>query len=298
MRLMIVGSKGQLGTELIRLLNEGRSVLGAIPDVYDGAELIAVDINELNAADRTATIDAISELRPDIIFNCAAFTRVDDCEGMKDDAIKGNAIAPRNLAEAAELVNAKLIHISTDYVFDGNAKEPYTEADPAIPVTAYGKSKLLGEKYVSDFCSRYFIVRTAWLYGRTGKNFVKTMINLCSERDSIKVVNDQWGCPTNAEDLAHHLLIIAVTEEYGIYHCVGNGTTSWYGFTREIARHIHSQTRVKPCSTRDYPTPAKRPAYSVLSNSMLRLTVGDNMRKWDVALADYMKEYIEQNSKF
>ncbi len=121
------------------------------------------------------------------------------------------------------------------------------------------------------------------------------MINLCSERDSIKVVNDQWGCPTNAEDLAHHILQIALTEEYGIYHCVGNGQTSWYGFTCEIARHLHSRTIVKPCSTRDYPTPAKRPAYSVLSNGMLRLTIGDNMRKWDVALADYMREYIANN---
>ncbi len=295
MRIMIVGHKGQLGTELIRILTEGRSVLGEIPEIYDGAELVAVDMHELNAADREVTLTAITELQPDVIFNCAAFTRVDDCESMQDEALQGNAIVPRNLAQAAEAVGAKFMHISTDYVFDGSANEPYIEGSPTIPVTAYGKTKLLGEKYVSDFCSRYFIVRTAWLYGRTGKNFVKTMINLCTERDSINVVNDQWGCPTNAEDLAHHLLAVAVTEEYGLYHCVGNGNTTWYGFTCEIARHLSSTTRVRPCSSREYPTPAKRPAYSVLSNSMLRNTIGDKMRKWDVALADYMREYIETN---
>ncbi len=292
MRIMVVGSRGMLGTELIRILTEGRSVIGEIPEIYDGAELIAVDINELNASDRESTMAAILELSPDVIFNCAAFTRVDDCENMTDEALKGNAIAPRNLAEAAQAVGAKLLHVSTDYVFDGNASEPYIEAAPAVPNTAYGKTKLLGEKYVADFCKKYFIVRTAWLYGRTGKNFVKTMINLFGERQTINVVNDQWGCPTNAEDLAHHMLLIAVTEEYGIYHCVGNGTTSWYGFSCEIARHMHSAIKIKPCSSREYPTPAKRPGYSVLSNSMLRVTVGDGMRRWEVALADYMKEYI------
>ncbi len=152
MRIMIVGHRGQLGQELIRILNEGKSALGDIPQEYDGAELISVDMAELNAADREATIAAINELRPEIIFNCAAFTRVDDCEGMPDDAMRGNAIAPRNLAQAAQEIGAKLLHVSTDYVFDGKAKDPYTEAAPAIPVTSYGKSKLLGERYVADLC--------------------------------------------------------------------------------------------------------------------------------------------------
>ncbi len=295
MRILIVGHKGQLGSELMRILQLGSSVLGPIPEEYNGADLIAVDIDDLNIANRTRTLEFMNEHRPDIIFNCAAYTRVDDCEIHKDEAMAGNAIAPRNLAEAATAVGAKLLHISTDYVFDGKASDPYTEDSPTLPGTAYGRSKLLGERYVAEFCKQYFIVRTAWLYGRNGNNFVKTMIRLFNEREIIKVVNDQWGSPTNAEDLAHHMLMIAIGEEYGIYHCTNNGSTSWYGFSTAIARHLRSKTKIRPCSTKDYQTLAKRPGYSVLDNVMLSLTVGDNMRSWEAALDDYMKEYIEQN---
>ncbi len=295
MRILIVGHKGQLGSELIRILQTGTCALGAIPQEYDGADLIAVDIDDLNIANRTATLEFMNEHRPDIIINCAAYTRVDDCETHHDEAMAGNSLAPRNLAEAATAVGAKLIHVSTDYVFDGKASDPYTEDVPANPVTAYGRSKLLGEKYVSEFCKQYFIVRTAWLYGRNGNNFVKTMIRLFNEREIIKVVNDQWGSPTNAEDLAYHMLLIALTEQYGIYHCTNNGSTNWYGFSCAIAKHLRSTTKIRPCSSKEYQTLAKRPKYSVLENTMLKLTVGDYMRSWEAALNDYMKEYIEQN---
>ncbi len=295
MRFLIVGHKGQLGSELLRILKEGTCALGDIPQEYDGADLIAVDLDDLDVSNRSATLEFMNEHRPDVIFNCAAYTRVDDCETNHADAMRGNAIAPRNLAEAAEAIGAKLLHISTDYVFDGKASDPYTEDVPAVPTTAYGRSKLLGEQYIAQFCKRYFIVRTAWLYGRNGNNFVKTMIRLFNEREIIKVVNDQWGSPTNAEDLAYHMLIIALGEEYGIYHCTNNGSTSWYGFSCAISKHLRSKTKIRPCSSKEYQTLAKRPKYSVLSNTMLTLTVGDHMRSWEEALDDYMKEYIEQN---
>ena len=210
---------------------------------------------------------------------------------------EGCAIGPRNLALACEKVNARLIHISTDYVFPGTANGGVALDECAVPapISAYGQTKLLGEQYVERFCRRHFIVRTAWLYSSYGKNFVKTMIRLGRTHDKITVVNDQLGNPTNAVDLAYHILKLAVSHDYGIYHCTGNGICSWYDFACAIMQGAGLSCKVEPVTSAEYaaanPASASRPAWSALENRMLRCTVGDEMRDWQDALKDFFANW-------
>lgn len=291
MKVLITGSKGQLGNELEKILASGISELGEIPILYKNTFVEGIDVGELDITQQDAVFAYVGRLKPDLIINCAAYTNVDGCETNPDDAFKVNALGARNLARAAENIGAKLIHVSTDYVFAGNGSQPYKEADVCDPQSVYGTTKYLGEQYVRDFCSRYFIVRTAWLYGYSGRNFVKTIMKAGRERGALKVVNDQVGNPTNAVDLAHHILKLAVTEEYGIYHCTGNGECSWYDFASKIIEYAGIKATVNPCLTDDYPSPTKRPAYSSLDHMMLRCTVGDEMRYWQDALKCFMENY-------
>ena len=292
MKVMITGSKGQLGNELQSIISSGRSEIGKIPEEYKDCEVIAVDIDLLDITDLSQTEKFVEKNRPDIIINCAAMTNVDGCETMKDVAFKVNGMGVRNLALAAKKVGAKLIHISTDYVFAGNGTTPYIEYDEINPQSVYGASKALGEKYALAFNDKTFIVRTSWLYGYIGKNFVKTVRRVIKERGSITVVNDQRGNPTNANDLAHHLLKLGVTEEYGIYHCTGEGECSWYDFAEKIAEYSGYKNAVFPCSTEEYNSkynvPTKRPVYSSLMNMGLMCTVGNEMRGWEEALKEYI----------
>ena len=290
MKLMITGCRGQLGSELIRCIKASKSEIGPIPKEYADCEIIAVDVDELDISDGTAVGTFVDANKPDVIINCAAMTNVDGCETMQDVAFKVNAMGVRNLAVAAEKISAKLVHISTDYVFSGDGTKPYIEWDTVAPQSAYGASKALGEKYAMSFCSRFFIVRTAWLYGYEGKNFVKTMRRLMRERGAVTVVSDQRGNPTNASDLAHHILKLAVTEEYGIYHCTGDGECSWYEFACKIAEYSGFGDIVKPCSSDEFPSPTKRPAYSSLRNLALECTVSDEMRDWQTALKEYISK--------
>ncbi len=288
MKVIVVGSKGQLGTELIRQLQSGESELGKIPAVYQGAEIVGYDMPEIDITRLEDLRSLFDTHRPDVVFNCAAYTNVDGCETHQDDAFRVNAVGARNLAMVAERVGAKLVHVSTDYVFDGIKPTPRCEYDATNPTSVYGQTKLLGEQYVQSFCTRWFIVRTAWLYGYWGKNFVKAILKRAGETGSVTVVDDQRGNPTNAVDLAFHLLKIAQTEEYGIYHCTGNGECSWFEFAREIVACAGIRAQVTPCTSDQYPSPVKRPAYSALEHRMLRLTVGDDMRDWQEALACFM----------
>ena len=292
MNILITGCNGQLGSELAKDLNNGCTELGPIPEEFRNAQVVCGDVQEMDITDYDAVIDLVEELNLDLIINCAAYTNVNGCESDSDTAFRVNAIGARNLAMAAERFGAKLVHVSTDYVFAGNGTVPYTEWDLCNPQSVYGKTKYLGEQYVRDFCSRYFIVRTAWLYGYIGNNFVKTMLKLAREKGGAAVVNDQRGNPTNAVDLAHHILKLAATEQYGIYHCTGNGECSWYDFASKIVEYAGIPATISPCTTEEYPTPAKRPAYSSLDNRMLRNTVGDDMRDWQVALKYYL-EHLE-----
>ena len=299
MKILITGCNGQLGTELQAQLRRGESELGPIPDRLKNATVLPVDVDQLDITDRAEVVNFVRRHQPDTIINCAAFTNVDGCETSKDAAFKVNALGPRNLAIAADKINARLIHVSTDYVFSGEGDTPLDECDLSAPRSAYGTTKLLGEQYVQRFCRRHFIVRTAWLYGYNGKNFVKTMINAGKKFGKLTVVNDQLGNPTNAVDLAHHILKLAVSHEYGTYHCTGNGICSWYDFAAEIIRLAGVEATVAPCTTAEYaaahPEAASRPAWSALDNRMLRCTVGDEMRPWQQALAAYFEHWDGEN---
>lgn len=294
MKIMITGCNGQLGNELQFILKSGKSEIGNISDKFSDCQILPVDIDNLDITDFNATNDFILSNKPDIIINCAAMTNVDGCETMKDVAFKVNALGVKNLAVGAKKVGAKFIHISTDYVFAGDGKKPYVEWDLIDPQSVYGASKALGEKYALSFNDKTFIVRTSWLYGYIGKNFVKTVRRVIKEHGSITVVNDQRGNPTNANDLAHHLLKLALTEEYGIYHCTGEGECSWYDFAVKIAEYSGYNNAVFPCTTEEYNSkynvPTKRPSYSSLDNMGLKCTVGNEMRGWETALKEYISK--------
>ncbi len=295
MNILITGANGQLGKELARQLAAGGSALGSLSAALAGAKVAGVDLPEYDLADMACVQKTMRTFAPDVVLNCAAFTNVDACETQTDGAFRANALLPRNLAIACEAAGAKLIHVSTDYVFPGSAAAPLDETAQPAPQSAYGRTKLLGESYVQAFCTRWCIVRTSWLYGHFGGNFVKTMQRVAKERGAVTVVDDQRGNPTNAEDLAHHLLLLAAGDEYGVFHCTGEGVCSWYDFAAEIIRLSGISATVAPCSTAEYaknmkPGAAARPAYSALENRMLRLTVGNHMRPWQQALAQFVIE--------
>jgi len=288
MRVLIIGSNGQLGNELKKQISEGRSPIGLIPAAYSFAEAVGIDIEDLDVTDADAITAYIKNGCFDIIFNCAAMTNVDLCETEKEAAFRVNADAPGYIARAAAANGAKLIHVSTDYVFSGDSAVPRLEEDETKPRTVYGASKLLGERKVLESGADAAVVRTAWLYGAVGKNFVKTMIALALEKGQLKVVNDQLGNPTNAADLAHHLLKLGISAERGVFHCTNHGICSWYEFAVQIIKAANIDVPVTPCSTEEFPRPAPRPAYSALENARLRETVGDEMRDWDKAVYDYV----------
>lgn len=289
MKILITGSKGQLGNELKDIINKGYSEIGKVSECINNSQVFDFDVDKLDITDLKSVKNVLNTIKPDVVINCAAATNVDGCESDEDFAFKVNALGPRNLAIVCEEMGAKLVQVSTDYVFSGVGEKPLTEYDLTAPYSVYGKTKLLGENYVREFCSKYYIVRTAWLYGYVGHNFVYTMRRLGKEKDSINVVNDQIGNPTHANDLAYHILKLIETDEYGIYHCTGKGECSWYDFAKMIIELSGEECIVNPCTSEEYKTPAKRPEYSSLDNMMLRNTVGDEMRNWQ----DAIKSFIE-----
>jgi dTDP-4-dehydrorhamnose reductase len=250
-------------------------------------------VSELDITNIDAVNKLVSEVKPYAIINCAAHTNVNGCETDIDNAYRINAIGPRNLSIAATKNNAKLMHISTDYVFDGHATIPYTEFDTPAPKAVYGKTKLAGENFVKEFAKDYFIIRTAWLYG-DGKNFVKTMLGLTANHDKVTVVGDQFGSPTSADELAKAIAYLLPTDNYGLFHGTCEGITNWADFTREIYRLAGKSTVVQTVTTEEYDKNttgivAPRPAYSVLENYMLKLTTNHMFADWEKAIAEYIK---------
>lgn len=291
MNILVTGSKGQLGNEIKSIIDSGKSEIGgSFFEHYDSNKVDYIDIEELDITLLEKVISYVENGKYDVVINCAAYTNVNACETDIDLAFKVNSIGPRNLAIACDMVGAKLIHVSTDYVFEGSGTSAYKEWDIKNPQSIYGKTKALAEDYIMSFCKRYFIVRTSWLYGYVGNNFVKTIIKLAKTKGEVKVVSDQRGNPTNANDLAHHLLKLALTEEYGIYNCTGAGECSWYEFAQKIVEFAGINAKVEPCTTEEFPTPAKRPEFSSLDNLMLRCTIGDQMRNWQEALKEYISK--------
>lgn len=282
MNILITGVNGQLGNEM--------RVLSA---AYPQHTYSFTDVQELDICDAAAVRAFVSGHRIDVVVNCAAYTAVDKAEDNPDLCDRLNHLAPGYLAEAAEAVGAALIQVSTDYVFDGTGHVPYREDDAPCPNSVYGRTKLAGEETVMQKCSRAMIVRTAWLYSTFGNNFVKTMLRLGRERESLGVVFDQIGTPTYAADLAR-AIFAAIKQGIvpGIYHFSNEGVCSWYDFTVAIHRLAGITTcRVSPLHTDEYPAKAHRPYYSVLDKTRIKQTYGIDIPHWEVSLAACLEKY-------
>ncbi|MGQ7830313.1 dTDP-4-dehydrorhamnose reductase [Altererythrobacter sp. Z27] len=282
MKIIIVGAGGQVG----------RALLHSAPDEF---EVIGRDSAQLDVSNRQAVFDAVQSNRPDAIINAAAYTAVDRAEQDEERALAINGTGVENLAHAAATIGARLIHISTDFVFDGASREPYCPADPASPINAYGRTKLAGEHAALAWRDA-LVVRTSWVYASEGNNFVNTMLRLMRTRTEVSVVCDQMGTPTWATSLASALWALTSSEATGILHFTDGGSTNWYEFARAIqddALHcglLEAPIEIKPIGTSSYPTPAKRPAYSVLDTTRTAAILGYRSQNWRNNLKKMIKE--------
>ncbi|TFG65941.1 MAG: dTDP-4-dehydrorhamnose reductase [Nitrospirales bacterium] len=277
-KLLITGAKGQLGQ--------------ALQAQFVDHEVIAWDIQDLDISQLEQVRKAVNQLRPDILINAAAFTQVDQAETHQEAAYRGNALGPRNLALATKEMNIPLVHFSTDYVFDGRQSRPYHEFDRPNPLSVYGQSKLAGEEEVQKGNPRHFVVRTAWLYHIVGKNFPQTILRLANQEE-IRVVNGQFGSPTFAPHLAQALSRLLETDAYGTYHLAGSGGASWYDFTKALYQARGIQTSVRPITTAEYPLPAPRPAYAVLTSLQ---DPSITLPPWEEGVRDFASQWKGQNA--
>jgi len=273
LKVALTGSGGMLGHE--------------VKNVFNDVDLIALTRQDFDITDLDKTFSVIKEMRPDYLIHAAAYTDVDGSENDPYKAYLVNAIGTRNLTMACEYVRCPIVYISSDYVFDGTKKDPYDEWDITSPVNQYGFSKLMGEKFVSSMTNRFYIIRTSWLYGKKGKNFVDTIGTLLAEKEEIEVVNDQVGSPTYTYDLARRVREL-VGKGYGTYHITNSSHCSWFEFAAEIAKLKSSKIKIKPTSSDKFKRPAKRPAFSVLNCTMLKLEGLYELRHWKDALKDYL----------
>ena len=271
MRVLVTGASGQLA-HAIRL-------------VWVDHELILPEEAVLDLGQQTSIHSVVSDARPDVVINCGAFTQVDRCEAEAELAMLINGTAVGWLAEACEAQGARLVQISTDYVFDGTGTRPYREDDPTNPVSVYGRTKLEGERQAAR-CSRHLIARTSWLYDAWGKNFLNTMLNAAAQGRALRVVDDQRGAPTTCRALARQLKVAAEQSWHGTVHTTCQGETTWHGFAQAIFEAKGITADLHPCATADYPTPARRPAYSVLDGTRRRTLGPDLMPDWQDALAE------------
>lgn len=283
-KIIVTGCNGQLGRAINQLYKGNTEYEFVNTDVFEGQGITSLDITNVDQV-----LALAREVKPYAIINCAAHTNVDKCETDIDNAYLINAIGPRNLSIAATETGAKLMHVSTDYVFPGNENKALTEFDPVGPVSMYGRTKLAGENFVKEFADKYFIIRTAWLYG-DGKNFAKTMLRLAESHDVVGVVKDQYGTPTSALELAKAIRYLLPTDNYGLFHGTCEGSCSWADFAAEIFKLAGLNTKVNYITTEEFNSPTKRPAYSILDNYMLRLTTDFTFADWHDALQVYMKD--------
>lgn len=290
MRVLITGARGQVGHELLRLA----------PNAF--FDVVGLGSEDLNITDAHAVAREVERLQPQLIINAAAYTAVDRAESEPERAFAVNRDGPLNLGCAAERLGIPVLHISTDYVFAGDARTPYREDDPTAPTGRYGASKLAGEQALAASCSRYIVMRTSWVFGAHGHNFVKTMLRLSKERDSLSVVADQQGCPTSAASIARALWLLVHRYQregslaWGVYHYRGAPACSWHGFAEEIFRQAHllglitHKPIVYAITTEQYPTPARRPAWSVLDCSLLKQLYGIESVDWRDELKSVLAE--------
>lgn len=280
MKVVVTGAKGQLGQDVVlELARQNHEAIGA-------------DREQLDVTNEASVQAFISDVRPDVILHCAAYTNVDGAEENEDAAYQVNALGTEYLAKAAKQVGAKMLYVSTDYVFDGTATEPYEVDEPTKPLGAYGRTKLAGEELLQKNLEQFFIVRTAWVFGVHGNNFVKTMLRLGKERGEVGVVHDQVGSPTYTVDLARFMVELMETQEYGIYHATNSGVCSWYEFAVEIFKQAGLNVIVNPLTTEQFPRPAARPKYSVLSKKKIEEQGLMPLRDWKEALNAYLEEAL------
>ncbi len=289
MKVLITGISGMLGVDLCQTLKEKHEVVGfdlkEFPSISFCPPVQRGDITKIDEVK-----EAFDEFAPQMVIHAAAYTDVDGCEKDPDKAYKVNTLGTQNVCLASQEPNIPIIYISTDFVFDGNKDSPYLEFDQPRPISIYGRSKLAGEEYVKTLLNKYFVVRTSWLYGHYGRNFVETMLQLASQKKELKVVNNQVGSPTYTRDLSRKIKELLPTELYGIYHITNSGSCSWYEFAREILKLAGIKgAQLKPITSEELDRPASRPRFSVLENYCLRLALGNSMRDWQKALRDYIK---------
>lgn len=280
MLVLVTGVNGQLGYDVVKELTA------------KGHEAVGVGRSELDITDESAVSSYVQNLSPEAIIHCAAYTNVDAAETDQEGAYKVNALGTKYLAEAAKFVGAKMVYVSTDYVFDGNGTEPYEVNHPTKPLGVYGETKLVGEKFLQETLEKHFIVRTAWVYGINGNNFVKTMLKLGQDRKELGVVYDQVGSPTYTVDLAKFLVELIDSEKYGVYHASNEGVCSWHEFAVEIFKQAGMDVKVTPLTSEEFPRPAARPKYSVLSKKKIEEEGFTPLRDWKEALKEYLKELV------
>lgn len=281
LRVLITGAAGMLGTDLCRVFAEKHEVI---------ATDIAGDVTRMDITDRDSVRSVFRRLEPEFVVHSAAYTNVDGCESETEKAYLVNAVGTWNVALAARETGATMAYVSTDFVFDGEKGEPYTEYDAPHPIGCYGATKLAGETHVRELCQEHYIVRTSWSYGDTGKNFPDTILRAAKERKELTVVADQFGSPTYTRDLADFIGTLPELEQYGTYHASGGGACSWHQFAVKILELAGlNNVKVRPISTEEWPSPTRRPKYSVLRNLNLELLGRDNFRPWDEALAEWIQ---------
>lgn len=273
MKIALTGANGMLGYDIRK--------------TFSDLNLIPLTRGDFDIVDLDKSITKIKEIKPDYLIHTAAYTDVDGSELNPEKAYLLNAIGTRNLVMACEMIDCPIIYISTDYVFDGAKGEPYDEWDMPNPINKYGLSKLIGERFVTSLTNKFYIIRTSWLYGKNGKNFVNTILKLASEKEEIEVVNDQIGSPTYTCDLAVKLKEL-MGKGYGIYHITNASHCSWYEFALEIVKIKGLKTRIKPVTSEQINRPAKRPTFSVLNKTMLQLEGIKELREWQDALKEYL----------
>ena len=282
MKALVTGSAGMLARDLIPCLSK------------KGYEVLAPPEDKLDITDRKAIQATAHSFKPEIIINCAAYTKVDEAEKEEHQAVIVNGLSVQNLCILCQEYDIPLVHFSTDYVFDGMKAEPYTIYDETNPINAYGRSKLLGEKYMLWLLSKFYLIRTSWLFGLHGKNFIETMLELGQSRKQVSVVTDQKGCPTWTRHLAEATTDLIATGRYGIYHVTNSEPTTWFDFTREIFRLSGMNTEVLPVTSDQFPRPARRPKNSVLDPFPLKEVWGREMPSWKEALKEYLSQRKEK----
>jgi dTDP-4-dehydrorhamnose reductase len=278
MRVLVTGARGMLGTDLVCLLEENEH------------EVFATDIQELDITQLESLRKMVSDIYPDVIINCAAYTNVDKAEEEPDEAFRINGLGVKNLALVCRDLDIDLCHISTDYVFDGTKDGAYTPDDPPNPINTYGQSKLAGENYIRQIWSKFYIIRTSWLYGKYGKNFVYSILRLAKEKKELKVVDDQMGSPTWTVTLSNVIIKLIQTKKYGVYHATdrtGNGI-SWYEFAQKIVELAQLDSEVIPTTTAEFPRSASRPKNSILDLILLESTLKLNFPHWDESLGKFL----------